>query len=100
MRNKVFSKLVLVGFASVVGNLLAIERAGHAADAELTEFQVSAGQRQLFLDDHGIAEIKDLQRTMHQPTKRGAVIPGRRKPFRDLLATSGSRADHRQSGLA
>jgi hypothetical protein len=44
-----------------------------AASAE-TDFQVSVGKRQLFLDDHGIAEIKDLRRTMHQPTKRGAVI--------------------------
>ena len=36
--------------------------------------QVSVGERQLFLDDHGIAQIDDLERTMHQPTKRGAVI--------------------------
>ena len=34
----------------------------------------SVGERQLFLDDHGIAKIDGLQRTMHQPQKRGAVI--------------------------
>ncbi len=32
------------------------------------------GQRKLFFDDHGIAKIDGLQRTMHQPKKRGAVI--------------------------
>ena len=37
-------------------------------------FQVSAGQRQLFLDDFGIAELEGLRSTLHQPTKRGAVI--------------------------
>ena len=36
--------------------------------------EVSVGERQLFLDDHGIAKIDGLQRTMHQPTKRGAVV--------------------------
>ena len=35
---------------------------------------VSVGERQLFLDDHGIAKIDGLQRTMHQPKKRGAVV--------------------------
>ncbi len=34
----------------------------------------SDNERQLFLDDHGIAKIDGLQRTMHQPKKRGAVI--------------------------
>ena len=45
-----------------------------AASAEDTFFEVSVGERQLFLDDHGIAKIDGLQRTMHQPKKRGAVI--------------------------
>ena len=31
-------------------------------------------QRQLFLDDHLVASQSGLQRTMHAPTKRGAVI--------------------------
>jgi hypothetical protein len=35
---------------------------------------ISAGRRRLFLDGKGITEIKDLKRTMHQPTKKGAVI--------------------------
>ena len=37
-------------------------------------FQVPVGQRQLFLDDHGIAETQRLLRTMHAPEKKGAVI--------------------------
>ena len=38
------------------------------------EFKVWSGQRQLFLDDYGIAQIEGLKRTMHQPEKKGAVI--------------------------
>jgi hypothetical protein len=37
-------------------------------------FEVPLGQRQLFLDDHGITEINELHRTMHRPEKKGAVI--------------------------
>ena len=37
-------------------------------------FQVPVGQRQLFLEDHGIAEIQELRRTMHPPEKKGAII--------------------------
>lgn len=37
-------------------------------------FEVSLGRRQLFLDDHGIAAIQNLRRTMHSPAKKGAVI--------------------------
>ncbi|MXY93023.1 MAG: hypothetical protein F4047_01530 [Caldilineaceae bacterium SB0670_bin_27] len=37
-------------------------------------FQVSGGQRQLFLDDHGIESLDGLSRTVHQPDKKGAVI--------------------------
>ncbi|HIA68367.1 TPA: hypothetical protein EYN98_20420 [Candidatus Poribacteria bacterium] len=39
-----------------------------------TTFDVSPGQRQLFLDDYGIAQIEHLARTMHRPDKKGAVI--------------------------
>ena len=37
-------------------------------------FRVQPGQRQLFLDDTGVAGIEDLARTMHRPAKKGAVI--------------------------
>ena len=37
-------------------------------------FPVPVGERQLFLDDVGIAKIGNLKRTMHQPNKKGAVI--------------------------
>jgi hypothetical protein len=42
-------------------------------------FAVVQGQRQLFLDDHGIGRIENLTRTLHQPVKKGAVI----EPDRD-----------------
>ena len=35
---------------------------------------VPVGERQLFLDDDGIAEIHNLTRAMHRPVKKGAVI--------------------------
>ena len=37
-------------------------------------FSVAPGQRQLFLDDHGIAGTENLTRTWHKPDKRGAVL--------------------------
>jgi len=36
--------------------------------------EIPVGQRQLFLDDFGIASTDQLTRTMHPPVKRGAVI--------------------------
>ena len=37
-------------------------------------FAVVAGQRQLFLDDHGVARMANLRRALHHPDKRGAVL--------------------------
>jgi len=37
-------------------------------------FDVSLGQHQLFLDDHGVVQIAKLTRTMLQPDKKGAII--------------------------
>ena len=37
-------------------------------------FEVPRRQRQLFLDDVGIARIENLKRTMHRPEKRGPVL--------------------------
>ena len=37
-------------------------------------FHIPSGQRQLFLDDHGIESLDGLSRTVHQPDKKGAVI--------------------------
>jgi len=45
-----------------------------AAFAADPAFQVVAGQRQLFVDDVGITKIENLERTMHPPHKKGAVI--------------------------
>ena len=50
------------------------------------EFRISAGQRQLFFDDYCIATIENLKRTMHQPTKKGAVIEPDR-PWETALQT-------------
>lgn len=36
--------------------------------------QIPAGERQLFLDDYLVASTSGLEKTMHQPDKRGAVI--------------------------
>ncbi len=44
------------------------------AMAAAAPLEVPPGQRQLFLDDEGIARIEHLSRTMHRPVKRGAVI--------------------------
>jgi len=63
----------MVGFASLIAVTLAIASSGSAM-AQGNEFQVTPGRRQLFLDEHGIAEMKNLRRAMHRPTKRGAVI--------------------------
>ncbi len=41
---------------------------------ERITFRVPAGQRQLFLDDEGIENLKNLMRTMGPPEKKGAVI--------------------------
>lgn len=55
----------------IAGSFVVWPTKSHTAQPE---FQVSAGRRQLFLDDVGIAKIENLKRTMHKPTKRGAVI--------------------------
>lgn len=45
-----------------------------ASAALAGDFTVTMGQRQLFLDDVGIAQMEKVWRTLHQPTKKGAVI--------------------------
>ena len=37
-------------------------------------FRVPSGQRQLFIDDYGIASVENLIRTLHQPSKKGTII--------------------------
>ena len=64
-----------------VGNLVSQSKSGadgpesrrHDVATEL-EFIVPAGQRQLFLDDYGVARIENLKKTLHQPVKKGAVV--------------------------
>jgi hypothetical protein len=59
--------------------------AGLAA-ASPAGFRVIRGQRQLFLDDQGVARIENLRRTMQRPAKKGAVIRPTR-PFETVLQT-------------
>ena len=42
--------------------------------AQERELVIPAGQRQLFLDDYAVLCIENLTRTMHRPSKKGAVI--------------------------
>jgi hypothetical protein len=59
---------------SLVAMLPLLSMATRQAHAEASEFRVPLGQRQLFLDDYGVAAIENLHRQMHRPEKRGAVI--------------------------
>ncbi len=54
-------------------NLSGAEKA-QPATKDQADFHFPAGQRQLFLDDVGIANIEGLERTMHRAEKKGAVI--------------------------
>src|SRR5437879_13272861 len=39
---------------------------------------ISSGQKQLFLDDHVLARLERVKRTLHQTKKSGAVIRAER----------------------
>ena len=54
--------------------LMAGATAEEVAGNEPKAFSPALGERQLFLDDAGIAIIENLLRTMHTPVKRGAVL--------------------------
>ena len=58
----------------IVTGLLAMCSGGLLAAGSEEMFSVELGQRQLFLDDFGIARMVNLKRTMHQTAKKGAVI--------------------------
>ena len=58
---------------TLLGLLLTLLISGTAQSVE-SAFVVTRGERQLFLDDVGIAAMRNLVRTMHQPAKRGAVV--------------------------
>ncbi|MCH2373668.1 MAG: hypothetical protein MK538_05765, partial [Planctomycetes bacterium] len=53
------------------GLLLLIGTCAIAADGA---FSVPLRERQLFLDEVGVAKIENLTRTLHRPIKKGAVI--------------------------
>lgn len=58
------------GWCLSVGLMFVLPPGSHADEA----FLVQPGERQLFLDDHGVSSLEGLTRTMHQPQKRGAVV--------------------------
>ncbi len=66
---------VVVVLALVQTNSSAAEKRERGMKIE-TVVSVPAGQRQLFLDDDGIARMENVKRTLHQPEKKGAVIVG------------------------
>ncbi|MCC6486543.1 MAG: hypothetical protein IT364_03520 [Candidatus Hydrogenedentes bacterium] len=66
-----YSRFWGIVVAALAVNPLLSSASGQSAN---TEFTVPLGQRQLFLDDCGVASIDGLTRTMHPPVKRGAVI--------------------------
>ena len=55
------------------GLLVALCVASGVGASEPT-FVVPLGERQLFLDDVDLAQVNGLERTMHRPTKKGAVV--------------------------
>ncbi len=52
-----------------VGGVLCVQTAAVAGPIEMRP-----GRKQLFLDDFVVQQISGLRRTMHRPTKRGAVL--------------------------
>lgn len=69
---RLFNHILAVVLVSAVTITMAWPRS--TACAADPAFQVPSGERQLFLDDVGIAKIENLSRTMHPPAKKGAVI--------------------------
>jgi len=57
-----------LGLVWLLGTLASV------AGADSSKFVVPAGQRQLFLDDHGVGQLENVRRVMHRPRKLGAVI--------------------------
>jgi hypothetical protein len=72
MHNRVEPTRALHIFMLCVPVMLSVPPAATAGGEE--DISVAPGQRQLFLDDLGIAKMENLKRTMHQPAKKGAVI--------------------------
>lgn len=72
-RNFVKTVSALAAFEGI-GSKLNAQTPGVTMPLKGIRFDFPRGQRQLFLDDQGIAKIENLARTMHQPLKKGAVI--------------------------
>ena len=74
-KHKVFHRSAKFAISCSLATVLGLlSTATGYAYARTSEFRVPADQRQLFLDDYGIAAIENLRRQMHRPEKRGAVI--------------------------
>ena len=90
MNNYFMAKcFVLATMVSVIVSLAtaSVNNAHGVAAADRSSFEVPAQQRQLFLGDHGVADMYRLRRTMHRPVKQGAVIrPDQLVNFRNFLS--------------
>ena len=71
---------ILVASCICIAGVLAISHTalfgaekGRTGMKDKTAFSFPAGERQLFLDDVGVAKITGLKRTMHAAQKKGAV---------------------------
>jgi hypothetical protein len=85
-RQNVFPAIgIVAALILFVTDVIWADKRGATQELETT-FYVPAGQRQLFLDDYGIARIENLRRTLHQPVKKGAVIRPDR-PWENVLQT-------------
>ncbi len=71
----------------------------NAVSNQPTVLEIPLGQRQLFLDDFGIASIDKMTRTMHQPSKKGAVIRPNLERGETALQTRSAPAWDPQAGL-
>ena len=80
MRKIVRSIIDLTGILAIL--LLILSTAANGAEdsgaedsgAEDIAVEVRASQRQIFLEDLGIAKIEKLMRTIRLPQKRGAIL--------------------------
>ena len=91
----VFGHRLIFGTALFFACVATAASSGRTASTNDSEFRVPVGQRQLFLDDHGVEKIENLKRTMHQPYKQGAVIRSP-KPNQEIQTRSAPFWDPRE----
>ncbi len=92
------SSFVLIVFALTLPRMSSGTYFPSKHSQEPAVLSLTIGERQLFLDDYSIAKIENLDRTLHQPQKKGAVvIPDR--PWEVSLQTRCAPAWDAERGL-